>query len=99
LLSDVSEVPDKILKTYSTTCMLIVTGRWFSPGTPGSSTNNIDRHDITGILLKVALNAIALIPTRGQCIIQIYLFAFEPFQSSLAGIRFWKCWSALLRHA
>jgi hypothetical protein len=28
----------------------------FSPGTPASSTNKTDRHDITEILLKVALN-------------------------------------------
>ena len=31
-------------------------GRWFSPGTPVSSTNKTDRHDIDEILLKVALN-------------------------------------------
>jgi len=30
--------------------------QWFSPGTPVSSTNKTDRHDITEILLKVALN-------------------------------------------
>jgi len=35
-----------------------VTGQWFSPGTPVSSTNKTDRHDITEILLKVALNTI-----------------------------------------
>jgi hypothetical protein len=29
--------------------------RWFSTGTPVSSTNKIDRHDITEILLKVPL--------------------------------------------
>jgi hypothetical protein len=34
------------------------TGRWFSPGIPVSSTNKTDRHDITEILLKVALNTI-----------------------------------------
>ena len=34
------------------------TGRWFSPGTLVSSTNITDRHDITEILLKVALNTI-----------------------------------------
>jgi hypothetical protein len=28
----------------------------FSPGTPVSSTNKTDRHDITEILLKVALS-------------------------------------------
>ena len=33
-------------------------GRWFSPGTQVSSTNKTDRHDLTEILLKVALNAI-----------------------------------------
>ena len=32
--------------------------RWFSPGTPVSSTNKTDRHDITETLLKVALNTI-----------------------------------------
>jgi hypothetical protein len=31
---------------------------WFSPGTPVSSTNKIDRHDINEMLLKVALNTI-----------------------------------------
>ena len=30
------------------------------PGTPVSSTNKTDRHDITEILLKVALNTINL---------------------------------------
>ena len=37
----------------------LVTGRWFPPGTPVCPTNIIiktDRHDITEILLKVALN-------------------------------------------
>jgi hypothetical protein len=33
-------------------------GRWFSLGPPVSSTNKTDRHDITEILLKVALNTI-----------------------------------------
>jgi hypothetical protein len=33
-----------------------VTGRWFSPGTPVSSTNKTDHHNIAEILLKVALN-------------------------------------------
>jgi hypothetical protein len=28
-------------------------GQWFSPGTPFSSNNKTDRHDITEILLKV----------------------------------------------
>ena len=35
---------------------LLAQGRWFSPGTPGSSTTKTGRHDIAEILLKVALN-------------------------------------------
>ena len=31
-------------------------GRWFSPGTPASSTSKTGRHDTAEILLKVALN-------------------------------------------
>ena len=34
------------------------TGLWFSPGILISSTNETDCHDITEILLKVALNTI-----------------------------------------
>jgi hypothetical protein len=30
----------------------------FSPGAPVSSTNKTDRHDVTEVLLKVALNTI-----------------------------------------
>jgi translation elongation factor EF-1beta len=36
-------------------CHWLVTGRWFSPGTPASSTTKTGRHDIAEILLKVAL--------------------------------------------
>jgi hypothetical protein len=35
---------------------LLAQGRWFSPGTPASSTTKTGRHDIVEILLKVALN-------------------------------------------
>ena len=34
---------------------LLVHGRWFSPGTPASSTTKTGRHDIAEILLKVVL--------------------------------------------
>ena len=34
---------------------LLAQGRWFSPGTPASSTTKAGRHDIAEILLKVAL--------------------------------------------
>ena len=43
-------------------CQWLATGRWFSPGTPVSSTNKTDRHDITEILLKVALKTKSLLP-------------------------------------
>jgi hypothetical protein len=39
-------------------CQWLETGRWFSSGPPVSSTNKTDCHDITEILLKVALNTI-----------------------------------------
>jgi hypothetical protein len=51
-------VPDLILTLCNKVCQWLATGRWFSPGTPVSSTNKTDRHDITEILLKVALNTI-----------------------------------------
>ena len=35
---------------------LIAHGRWFSPGTPASSTTKTGRHDVAEILLKVVLN-------------------------------------------
>ena len=39
-------------------CQWLAAGRWFSPGTPVSSTNKNDRHDITKIVLKGVLNTI-----------------------------------------
>jgi hypothetical protein len=35
---------------------LFAHGRWFSPGTPASSTSKTGCHDMAEILLKVALN-------------------------------------------
>jgi len=37
---------------------LLAHGRWFSPGTPASSTTKAGRQDIAEILLKVALSTI-----------------------------------------
>ena len=39
-------------------CVWLATGRWFSPGTPVSSTNKTDHPDIAEILLKVVFNTI-----------------------------------------
>jgi hypothetical protein len=52
--------------TFDTTlcdkvCQWLATGRWFSKGTPVSSTKKTDRDDISEILLKVVLNTITLI--------------------------------------
>ena len=46
--------------TFLCSCKMCkpVTCQWFSPGTPVSSTNKTDCHDITGILLKVELSTI-----------------------------------------
>ena len=41
-------------------CQRLSTGRWVSPGTSVCSNNITDRHDITEILLKVAVNTIKL---------------------------------------
>jgi hypothetical protein len=35
---------------------LLAHDRWFSPGTPASSTSKTVRHDVAEILLKVVLN-------------------------------------------
>jgi hypothetical protein len=56
-------------------CQGLVTGGWFSPVTPVSSTNKTDRHDITEIVLKMALNIIYhTILTELEYFIQIYQF-------------------------
>ena len=39
-------------------CQWLAAGRWFSLGTPVSSTNKTDNHDIIEIFLKMALNTI-----------------------------------------
>jgi hypothetical protein len=49
---------------------LLVQGRWFSQGTPASSTTKTGRHDIAEILLKVALN------TKNQIRSNLYLYLF-----------------------
>jgi hypothetical protein len=52
--------------------------RWFSPGTPVSSTNKTDRHDMTEILLNVALNTIHLtITLQNVLMLFTYVDVFE----------------------
>ena len=56
---------------YDKVCQWLAAGRWFSSGTPLSSTNKTDYHDITDILLKVALNTITL------TLIPLFVFCFR----------------------
>ena len=46
----------RLAATRDTVYQLLAQGRWFSPGTPASSTTKTGRHDIAEILLKVALS-------------------------------------------
>ena len=46
----------RLAATSDKVFQLFAHGRWFSPGTPASSTSKTGRHDIAEILLKVVLN-------------------------------------------
>ena len=77
----------EIVKIFNNVCrlaaasdevyQLLAQGRWFSPGTPASSTTKTGRHDIAEILLKVALN------TNIQIQIQIHSIMYE---NSVVGV-------------
>jgi hypothetical protein len=62
-------------------CQWLATGRWFSPGSRVSCTNKTDRHDITEILLKVALNTIK--QTNKQNTSQSFFFTVSQFYRDL----------------
>ena len=51
--------------------------RWFSLDTPVSYSNKADRHDITEILLKVALNTLTLTQIS---VIQLDLFYMPQYK-------------------
>jgi hypothetical protein len=53
---------------YDKVCRWLATGRWFYPGTLVSSTNKSDCHDITEILLKVAINTINQSINHNHCV-------------------------------
>ena len=60
-------------------CQWLAKGQQFSPGTMVSSTNKTDCHNITEILLKVALNTITLT-----------LLLYEKYSSTVIfQLRFW----------
>jgi hypothetical protein len=45
-----------VLDSQSQAYQLLPHGRWFSPGTPASSTSKFGRRDIAELLLKATLN-------------------------------------------
>jgi hypothetical protein len=55
------------------TSCLLAHGRWFSPGTPASSTTKTGHHDIAEILLKVALSTIKIKSKTNQNIGEMLL--------------------------
>jgi hypothetical protein len=56
-----------------------VTGWWFSPGPPVSSTNKTDCHDITEKLLKVALNTIKPNQTKFVLLLLSIIYKLHSF--------------------
>ena len=72
LLTDVVIIPRWAIQAPGSlqcykVCQWLVIGRWFSPGPPVTFTNKTDRHDVTEISLKVALNTINQTKPRDQC--------------------------------
>jgi hypothetical protein len=65
---------------------LLAQGRWFSPGTPASSTTKNGRHDIAEILLKVALNTKIQIPIARRLIVLLKLTDLSKISSNLISL-------------
>jgi hypothetical protein len=55
---------------------LLAHGRWFSLGTPASSTTKTGHHDIAEILLRVALNTINQIKSNHIFICSLIIFLY-----------------------
>ena len=55
---------------------LLAHGRWFSPGSPASSTTKTGHHDIAEILPKVALSTIKQIMNKIMYMI-LYIVAYH----------------------
>ena len=67
----------------------LVTGQWFSLGTPVSSTSKTDSHDITEIMLKVALNIIKPNQT-------IFLSEDQSVQVFYCSFCIYYCWRSII---
>ena len=82
-------------KTLDTTlcykvCQWLVAGRWFSPGTPTSSTNKTDCHNITEILSKVVFNTITTVTTLKTRII-LFMQVLKISSRAIMGDNFNNC--------
>ena len=74
------EVYSRSIQHYVIKLVSVCGRSMFSPGTPVSSTNKTDRHDITEILLKVAFNIITLTLPRFLCrvkYLEIFYILYE----------------------
>ena len=78
-------------------CHWLVAGRWFSPGAPVSYTNKTDRHIITELLLKVALNTITLTPTCIMYPISVFSYDYIVISELSIPVFRWTSWFILLR--
>jgi hypothetical protein len=72
---------------------LLAHGRWFTPGTPASSTTKTGRHDIAEILLKVALSTKNQIKSNHPLTLRLqsiflYFLSFYLWQSNYTPIDF-----------
>ena len=82
-------------------CQHLAAGRWFSPGTPASSTSKADGHVITEILLKVVLNTINLNQSIKLGIYmcgELYILNLEDqrFNTSVGGSKNVDCFSLFI---
>ena len=77
-------------------CQWLAAGLWFSPGTLVFSTNKTDRHNITEILLKVALNTTTL-----THMVDIgHWLTFLAFTHDVVSImrKVWRSWGVITSH-
>ena len=70
-------------------CQRLVTGWWFSPGTPVSSINKTDSDYITEILLKVGLNTINIHTHIDERKWKISKFTKNPHQKNQMKVLIW----------
>jgi hypothetical protein len=71
---------------------LLAHGRWFSPGTPASSTTKTGRHDIAEMLLKVenvfiVLNNVKMKQKILNALYFVYLYGCRMVDTSTCDLR------------